>query len=106
MKSKMEKEPARNKTDDMYRDWNNYWKGFNGYTIVGNFLLKQSLREVKKVLDNDIKNIAKDGKILDIGCGTGRTLEIFRNWGYSNTIGIDNSQESIKLCEKRGLIKN
>lgn len=90
----------------MYNDWNNYWKGFKGYTFVGSYLLNKSLKTVKKTLDNDLKIITKDAKILDIGCGTGRTLEIFRNWGYSGTIGIDNSEESIRLCEKRGFVQN
>jgi SAM-dependent methyltransferase len=98
--------PVDKKTEDVYTDWNSYWKDFNGYTFVGRFLMKQSLAVVKTVLESDGTVIKKDAKIIDIGCGTGRTLAIFRSWGYSNIYGIDNSEESIKLCEQRGFIKN
>jgi cyclopropane fatty-acyl-phospholipid synthase-like methyltransferase len=45
--------------------------------------------------------LKKSSRILDVGCGSGFTLHIFRSLGYSNSIGIDNSTESSKLCEKK-----
>lgn len=46
-------------------------------------------------------NNKENPKILDIGCGTGKNLEEFKQYG--RTYGLDNSQEAIKFCQKRGL---
>jgi SAM-dependent methyltransferase len=43
------------------------------------------------------KYVSKDGFILDIGCGYGRTLNELYNVGYKNSIGID---FSAKMVEK------
>lgn len=46
-------------------------------------------------LENFEKYIKKDSRILDVGCGYGRTLdELYRN-GYHNLIGIDFSSGMI-----------
>ena len=48
------------------------------------------------------KYIKKDkSKILDVGCGSGRNIEIFSKFG--ECYGIDISRESIRFCKKRGL---
>lgn len=43
----------------------------------------------------------KKVRILDIGCGAGKNVEIFSQFGKS--FGIDSSPEAIKYCKKRGL---
>ena len=42
-------------------------------------------------------------RILDVGCGTGKNLEVFRALG--STEGIDISPEAIAFCHKRGIQK-
>lgn len=42
-----------------------------------------------------------DLKILDVGCGTGRMMEVLRNYG--NVEGVDYSPEAIFFSNKRGL---
>lgn len=39
-------------------------------------------------------------KILDVGCGTGITMRLLRNYGV--TYGIDVSEEALYFCRKRG----
>lgn len=43
----------------------------------------------------------KDPEILDVGCGTGKTLETLQKYGRS--YGIDSSKLAISYCLKRGL---
>jgi ubiquinone/menaquinone biosynthesis C-methylase UbiE len=42
------------------------------------------------------KYVHKDTKILDIGCGYGRTLNELYNNGYKNCIGVDFSEKMIE----------
>jgi ubiquinone/menaquinone biosynthesis C-methylase UbiE len=49
-------------------------------------------------LDN---TLAKGGSILDIGCGTGRHLTIFKPY-FKNVVGLDISKNMIKSARKKG----
>jgi len=55
----------------------------------------------REYLDNITHHIPQNGKILDLGCGTGEPIaQFFIDRGYSIT-GIDASQKMIDLCLKR-----
>jgi SAM-dependent methyltransferase len=47
--------------------------------------------------------ISRDASILDIGTGTGSTLRMLRDQGYSNVTGLDESDEAIRYCALKGL---
>ena len=52
-------------------------------------------------LENFAKYIKKDSRILDVGCGYGRTLdELYQN-GYQNLVGIDFSSGMIKRGKRQ-----
>ena len=52
---------------------------------------------VKSLLDKyNQKNIS----LLDVGCGTGKTLQLLQNYG--NAQGIDIAEQAIAFCKKRG----
>ena len=59
---------------------------------------KAKRRLVSYFLKNNIQN--RTSKILDVGCGTGKNLEVFSQYG--KVFGIDNSSEAIAFCKKRG----
>jgi len=60
-------------------------------------LTQIALELSKPILNN--KNI----NILDIGCGTGFSLEYLRDLGFTNLKGIDPSKEMIKLAKEKNL---
>ncbi|MGK7922007.1 MAG: FkbM family methyltransferase [Trichodesmium sp.] len=57
----------------------------------------------QQMFDVCLKNISlpKGAKILDIGCGQGVALEIFKRHGYS-AIGITLNNEDVAICQQKG----
>jgi len=47
-------------------------------------------------------NLPKDAKILDLGCGIGYFLDIMKEKGYTNLVGVTLSPADIKECESKG----
>lgn len=45
----------------------------------------------------------RDIAILDVGCGTGGTMQTLIRSGYLNVCGIDLSEHAIRACRERGL---
>jgi SAM-dependent methyltransferase len=86
---------------DIYRIWDRYWKKCVPPTAIGRFSMALSIREVEKVLRS--LSLPPNSDLLEVGCGSGRTLQIIRGWGYRKAIGIDNSPQSIRLCAEQGL---
>jgi SAM-dependent methyltransferase len=41
-------------------------------------------------------------RIVDLGCGSGRLLALFRAQGFPDVIGVDRSPEQIELARQRG----
>lgn len=80
--------------------WNNEWKDFRKPNFFGQRLHKEQKNIIRKIL-REIK-IKRSVRILDMGCGSGRTLKWFREFGFKNSIGIDSSKNSIELCKRRG----
>jgi 2-polyprenyl-3-methyl-5-hydroxy-6-metoxy-1,4-benzoquinol methylase len=47
----------------------------------------------------------RQAAILDAGTGTGSTLRMLRDLGYSNVTGVDASEEAIRYCALKGSIE-
>ncbi len=82
--------------------WNEEWDDFTGLNFFGRKFAEGQKNIVKRFLEKE--NLLKNAKILDFGCGSGRTLKMFRNLGYQNSIGVDVSPNSMKLCERNGFV--
>jgi len=50
----------------------------------------------------DPLNLAKDSKILDIGCGPGYFLDEMKTRGYTDLTGVTISLGDVKICESKG----
>lgn len=46
--------------------------------------------------------IKPEARIIDIGCGQGPALDIFRDRGYSSTIGVTLNDEDVRICREKG----
>jgi 2-polyprenyl-3-methyl-5-hydroxy-6-metoxy-1,4-benzoquinol methylase len=46
---------------------------------------------------------AKDIKILDFGCGSGAALEVCKNLGFVETLGLDVSDYCVESARNRGI---
>lgn len=47
-------------------------------------------------------HIAQNARILDIGCGQGPALDIFRSKGYLSAVGITLNDEDVRICRENG----
>lgn len=55
---------------------------------------------VETYVDN--LNLPKDAKILDLGCGPGYFLDMMKQRGYTDLVGVTLSTNDVKLCESKG----
>jgi 2-polyprenyl-3-methyl-5-hydroxy-6-metoxy-1,4-benzoquinol methylase len=56
-------------------------------------------KKVKKLLRGESREL----KILDVGCGFGRNLELLQNDGFQNVVGVDINTELVKAARAKGL---
>ena len=47
-------------------------------------------------------HIPQNARILDIGCGQGPALNLFRDKGFQSTVGITLNDEDVYVCQKNG----
>lgn len=59
--------------------------------------------EVRKEYGIIKEIIPHDSKVVDLGCGNGLLLEILKKEKSICETGIDNSEEGVSLCKKKGL---
>lgn len=83
----------------MQNEWDRIWKGHQKLNFFGRMLKSSQKKVLWKILDK-IASLPRNSKIIDVGCGTGSTLNLFRRFGYRNAIGADFSEESLKICNK------
>lgn len=57
----------------------------------------------REFLGELLNRFAPQGKVLDVGCGSGAVLSYLKNKGYQ-VEGIDSNVEALRFCENKGLI--
>jgi SAM-dependent methyltransferase len=69
--------------------------------------MKRTQIELTSIILNlfleETKNIKKDISILDLGCGTGFSLEFLKAKGYKNLIGTEPAKEMLKIAKAKKL---
>ena len=80
----------KNEYHKMFEYENKYWWYRGLHELTRHYVVK-----FKQTKSNE------ELRILDAGCGTGRMMEMLE--GYGIVAGIDDGEEAISLCKKRGL---
>jgi 2-polyprenyl-3-methyl-5-hydroxy-6-metoxy-1,4-benzoquinol methylase len=87
---------------------NTLYQEFHRSTSTQNKIISRNNFTYRLILDVAEKYLTKDKKVLDIGCGSGTLCYYFANKG-NKTLGIDTSENAIKVCKestrKLGLTK-
>ena len=83
---------------------NRHKRLFNNISLVYNWFFKNQLKNYSITLSKQIHEleIPADGRILDVGCGTGALTMALSNRGYQVT-GIDLAEKMFQYGKKRGL---
>lgn len=93
--------------EDIYKDPNDF------YTLeeVKRYDNNSGMKKTQMILTKDCmdlffekKVINQNIEILDIGCGTGFSLEYLKESGFKKLIGIDPSIEMLNQCKKKGFL--
>lgn len=86
-------------------DYNEYYIGFNNYSDDMDLKVGRNLvGTLYESIFLGIKDsILLSDNIIDLGCGGGQLLSIFKNNGYLNLCGLDPSDNAILSLKKRGI---
>lgn len=60
--------------------------------------LNQTANDIERILTNN-----KSARILDIGCGNGGLIQIMKERGYKNVVGLDPSETCVNSMKNKGL---
>ena len=60
--------------------------------------LNQTANDIERIISNN-----KSAKILDIGCGNGGLIQILKERGYKNVVGLDPSETCVNTMRNKGL---
>ena len=84
-------------------EWEKTRKNSDGnLNVLATTYLSFVKSHIEKTLEDIPKNARTRAKSIDVGCGTGRTLQWLKEFGF-NPIGIDCSKSSVNLCKRLGL---
>ena len=83
--------------------WEIYWRRMSNLeefaSPYGRWLRKQRLNILKRI----IWGFPRNWKVIELGCGSGTVLKVFRDMGFKHSIGVDISRSAIrKACELYG----
>ena len=82
----------------MTKTWDEIWQGYRGPRLPFDRLKQNQTRTCQRLV-NQI-GLPPDSKVIDVACGSGSTVKMFRNLGYSNSIGIDTSPAALEVCQR------
>ena len=98
---------ANNTPETEFENPNDFYTKVEAKRYDSNSGMKKAQTELTNIILNlfleETKNYSKDISILDIGCGTGFSLEFFKAIGYNNLEGIEPAKEMLLLSKEKAL---
>lgn len=89
--------------DGSQKMYDAYYKNNNDYSCSA--LLKTGITESMNKARYQLlgRYVARDARILDVGCGSGSLLKLLKEKGYKNLYGLDPSRDSIEGLRAQGI---
>lgn len=86
-------------------DYNEYYSGFNNYSDDAEIKVGENIvgTQYESVFLGTKEYMLKSDNIIDLGCGGGQLLYIYKKNGYKNLNGFDPSEKAILSLKKRGI---
>jgi SAM-dependent methyltransferase len=78
--------------------WNDIWEKYESPNYFGRRLHRARIKTLAGIL-RSIK-LPPGAGIIDVGCGSGSTLAIFRGLGYANSLGLDAAEGSLAAAAR------
>lgn len=78
--------------------WNEIWSRYRAPNFLGRRLHAERIKTLRKILSS--LGLPLGAPIVDIGCGSGSTLSIFRSLGYISSIGVDGAEKGLAAGQK------
>jgi len=102
---KIEKKMIKETPEREFEDPNDFYTDLEAKRYDSNSGMKRTQIELTNIILNlfleDTKNLKKDISILDIGCGTGFSLEFLKEKDYKRLIGIEPAKEMLKIAKNK-----
>lgn len=99
---------SNNTPESEFEDPNDFYTKEEAKRYDSNSGMKKTQTELTNIILNlfleETKNHSKDISVLDIGCGTGFSLEYLRANGYNNLYGIEPAREMLLLAKTKGFV--
>jgi 2-polyprenyl-3-methyl-5-hydroxy-6-metoxy-1,4-benzoquinol methylase len=83
--------------------YDRYVSSFTGRSAAGEAGLNSYLAWCRHRYLPLVDDLDRQGRILDLGCGTGDMLEFLRRSGFTNVEGVDRSDEQVQVATSRGI---
>jgi len=59
-------------------------------------------RGQERYVESNFLNIPRNSSIVDVGCGDGVALQVFKKLGFTTVMGVDMNREKIKVAKETG----
>ena len=96
---------VNNTPETEFENPNDFYTNVEAKRYDSNSGMKKTQTELTNIILNlfleETKNHSKDISVLDIGCGTGFSLEFLKANGYKNLTGIEPAKEMLKIAKDK-----
>ncbi len=96
---------VNNTPETEFENPNDFYTNVEAKRYDSNSGMKKTQTELTSIVLNlfleETKNHSKDISVLDIGCGTGFSLEFLKANGYKNLTGIEPAKEMLKIAKDK-----